>query len=327
MMLAMKQILATITIITTLFLGIMPAYHAYAWLDAEKEEASPPLILPKGDFEELRKVGVSTVTEVINPMTVKLKDGRMIALTGLDYPDLDFYDPGELAVTAQQVLEDFLVGKKVIIYQTPKSDAGRKNRMGHDIAHLARIDENHPDDESAAIWAEGVMLSLGLARTRTTKYNRQMAGQMFELEAKAREQKVGLWSMDKYSVLTPEQATEHIGSFQIVEGKIQSISRHKNNLYINFGGNWRDDFTIGISGNNMRTFTNERIYPDRWNGEHIRVRGWVESYNGPFIEIDHPEKIELISIKNEQDPLENNADTPTGDSPITFKGNSLPEYN
>ena len=328
MMKFMKRILATITIIATLFLGaayLCPAHAQEELSQQEEQKEMPPLVPPKGDFSEMRSSGISRVVEVINPMTIKLKDGRMISLAGLDYPDLDFYDPGELAVTAQKVLEDFLIDKKVIVYQTPQSDRGRMNRMGHHIAHLARFDDDDTNDESSAVWVEGLMLSLGLARVRTTKYNRQMAAQMQKLENDARALNLGLWDMKSYAILTPEEATKHIGSYQIVEGTIQNVGMHKNNLYINFGNNWRKDFTLGISGTTLRSFSKEKIDPHKWNGLKVRVRGWIESYNGPFIEINHPERIELLSPqKPEETKKEPNSQE---DSPITFDGTALPGYN
>jgi hypothetical protein len=324
----MKQILTTITIITTFFFSTLLACPVYAEQPKpENANSAPPLILPKGDFSTMHKTGVSKVVEVINPMTIKLDDGRMIALTGLDYPDLDFYDPGELAVTAQRILEDFLTGKKVIIYQTPKSDSGRMNRMGHHIAHIVCLDENNSSEEDSAVWAQGLMLSLGLARVRTTKYNRLMAEQMLKIESETRDNKIGLWGIHNYSVLAPEEATKHIGSFQIIEGTVKSISKHKNNLYINFGGNWRDDFTIGIGGANMHGFTNDKVYPDQWNGAKVRVRGWVESYNGPFIELDHPERLEILFTKASEATQRTAPQADPVDTPITFEGNSLPSYN
>ena len=29
-------------------------------------------------------------------------------------------------------------------------------------------------------------------------------------------------------------------------------------------------------------------------GKRIRVRGWLRSYNGPVIDVTHPEQIELL---------------------------------
>ncbi len=243
------------------------------------------------DFSSLRKTGVSIVTEVVNPLTIKLEDGRIIHLAGIDYPDLDFHDAGDLSVTAQKILEDFLVGKKVAIYQTKSKDRGRVNRMGHDIAHLVRVDDN--------IWTQALLLSLGVARVRTTKYNFEMAKQMLSIEDKARSSGSGMWSMDEYKILSPKQAEYHIGSYQIVEGVIKSVSMRKNKLYLNFGDNWRDDFTIAVSAIDLRRFMRRKIDLKQWNGKLIRVRGWIRFYNGPYVEVDHIAQFEPL-FKQEQ---------------------------
>jgi len=268
----MKKILTIILAFTTLFLSF-PA-------------GAQDLILPKGDFVSMRKTGLATVTEVVNPITVKLEDGRFIHLAGLDFPDLDYYDPGDLSVTAQEILDDFLKGRKVIIYQTKSAKKGRVNRMNHQIAHLVRAKDK--------TWTQGLMISLGVARVRTTNHNPEMASQMLKLENKARTDKAGLWGLNRFPILSPQNAHEKIGSYQIVEGTINSVSMHKNKVYLNFGNNWRDDFTVGISSTARRAFNKQKMEPRRWSGKRIRVRGWVESYNGPFIDIDHIERIELL---------------------------------
>ena len=127
----MRRILAVFFSFTSLFLLHSALYGA--WADN--------LTMPEGDFSAMKKTGSGTVTEVVNPLTVKLKDGRFIHLAGLDFPDLDFYEPGDLSVTAQKILDDFLKNRNVIIYQTPSKEEGRMNRMGHHIAHLARADD------------------------------------------------------------------------------------------------------------------------------------------------------------------------------------------
>ncbi len=276
----MKPILTIITALVSLFFSTAP-------------QAAEPT-MPSGDFSEMKRTGTSRVTEIVNPLTIKLEDGRIIHLAGLDFPDLNYYEPGDLAVTASQILEDFLKNKKVIIYQTPSSQKGRMNRMGHNIAHLVRLDNN--------VWTQGLLLSLGVARTRTTQYNPEMAEQMLALEEKSRKEKSGLWGMNKFQVLTPEQAEKHIGSYQIVEGTIQSASMKKNRLYLNFGNNWKDDFTASVSALNLRKFIKQKIEPRKWNGKRIRVRGWIESYNGPYMEIDHPQRFEALFEKEKITP-------------------------
>lgn len=280
-----------------------------------KSACAQEFALPSGDFSELKKTGSGKVLEAINPLTLKLEDGRFIHLAGLDFPDLDFYEPGDLTITAVEILNDFLKGRHVVIYQTSSKDSGRINRMGHHIAHITRHDKE--------VWIQGMLISLGLARVRTTEYNPDMANQMLQLEEKARTNKDGLWGMEQYKILTPNQAEQHIGSFQIVEGVIKNVSRQNNTIYMNFGGNWRDDFTISLTSTDLKSFTKEKLFPQDWNGKRIRVRGWIESWNGPHIKIDHPARIELLfDKKQEAVPQKRKQPEPKKDT-----GSALPTFN
>ncbi len=268
----MIKILAIFSILASLFYS-QPIY-------------AQDLEMPIGDFSDMRKTGSAKVSEVVNPLTIKLEDGRFIHLAGLNFPDLDFYDSGELSITAMAILDDFLKGQKVTIYQTKSAKKGRENRMGHHIAHLV-----HSGND---VWVQGLLLSLGVARTRTTQYNPEMGRQMLRLEDQAREKKSGMWNMAEFQVLTHDLAENHIGSYQIIEGRVHNASMRKNKLYLNFGNNWREDFTVAISSFNLRKFTKQKINPQSWNGKNIRVRGWLESYNGAYMELDHPERFEPL---------------------------------
>ena len=77
----------------------------------------------------------------------------------------------------------------------------------------------------------------------------------------------------------------------------------RNKLYLNFGNNWRDDFTVSVSALNLRKFTKRKIDLKKWNGKKIRVRGWLRSYNGPFMEINHPERFEPLFQQQEETPI------------------------
>lgn len=305
----MKQILTPFFILTSLILFIANPANA--------------MTMPEGDFEAMRKTGTARVTEIVNPLTIKLDDGRFIHLAGLDFPDLNYYDPGDLSVTAVEILEDFLKGKTVAIYQTSSTKEGRLNRLGHHIAHLQRTDNN--------VWVQGLLLSLGVARVRTTGYNPDMAKQMLALEDQARKTKAGLWDIDGYHVLLPEQAQEHIGSYQIIEGTVRSVSMHKNRLYLNFGQNWKEDFTVSMSAFDLKKFIQHKIDPQKWNGKNLRVRGWIKSYNGPYMQIDHPERFEaLFETDHTAISEEEREEKPHNSVPKTIKtdgSSALPTFN
>ena len=232
--------------------------------------------------------GRSAVTQVITPDTIGLRDGRILHLSGVEFPDLHQPDgPGPLAQTAKRVVTDLLLGHDVRLYQTQDKTLGRVNRMEHIIAQLERAD--------GEVWVQGTLLVLGLARMKTGLRNRDMAGQMRLLEDFARQNKDGLWALSGYSILraksSPKNSINHYG---VVEGTVRNVSTTKTNTYINFGEDWKTDFTIVLPSSSRRAFVKSGIDPLQWNTRTLRVRGWLEFHNGPSIEIDHPEQVEVL---------------------------------
>ena len=242
--------------------------------------------LPRGDFVDLRETGKAEVIDIVNPMTVLLSDGRIARLSGIDIPSYTGDEISPWAVTARDILRDFLQSQRVVIYQTKTRDKGRMNRMGHELLHVVR------DDNGA--WIQGLLLSLGLAQVKTTQYTPEMALQMYTIEDKARNDRIGLWEDESYRVLSPEETQSHIGTFAIVEGEVKSVSLKQNRIYMNFGGNWRSDFTVSVAPEDKRVFSKAGIDLLGWGGKYIQVRGTLQSINGPYIEINHPQAIRLL---------------------------------
>ncbi len=253
--------------------------------------------------------------QVIDPLTIKLENGTTIHLLGLNIPDLDPYDPGHFSVMTVNILKDFLQNKDVDIYQTKSDKISRLNRMGHEMAHLVRKEDGS--------WVQGLLISLGLARAKTEKNNPEMAAEMYVLENKARMEKSGLWAIDAYQVSSPEKASVHIGSFAIIEGTVVSVAMRKNSVYLNFGQNWKKDFTVVIPSEAKRSFSKRKLYPSDWNGGKIRARGWVSSLNGPSIEADHPEAIEIIEQGSKEKDIPENENL--SDNKMPLEENSLPK--
>lgn len=267
---------------------------------------------PVGDFAELRETGMGKVVNVIDPQTLQLNDGRILRLAGLDFPDLGVYDAGDFSLMATDILRDMFGMQDVRIFQTSRKDWGRSNHLGHEIVHLQR--------KSDGAWAQGTLLSLGLARVMTTQRNPEMSAQMLALEDEARTAKLGLWENKNYAVLSPGDAATHLDSFQVVEGKIESVSLKENRIYLNFGADWRDDFTVSIAPGDKRAFIKAGLDPMQLNNKWIRARGWIRSYNGPYMEVDHPQALQ-VGIREEEPPVEKI------DQSATLKGSALPAFD
>lgn len=254
--------------------------------------------LPGGNFSELRDMGVATVRQVIDPYTVELEDGQIVRLTGVDYTDFGMEFSGAFSGTAMKILKDMLEGKSVYVYQTKDTGEGRTNRMDHALAHLVR--------QSDKAWVQGSLIALGLAYVHTPPSNPEMAGQMLALEDAARKNKLGIWSDDKpdpeqegneasnFKILTPDETKNYYGTYRIVEGKVVSAAIRDNRIYLNFGPDWRTDFTATIDPQDKKAFARQGLDPLSWNGRVIRVRGWLDSRNGISMRLDHPQVVELI---------------------------------
>ncbi len=283
MLLAMTCILKRFCLLATFLLAV----YCFA------SEAAAESQLPAADFTDLKKTGSGRVEAIIDPLTIKLDKDRTVHLTGLNYPDLDPYSPGPLSVTATDILKDMLVGRHVEIFQTKGSKKGNINRMGHIVAHIRRADDQ--------VWVQGTILRLGLARVKTEKKASELSGQMYIYEQMAIRESLGLWSKKDYKIHAPENLEWAIGSFQIVQGRVKSVSMNENRTFLNFGDDWRTDFTVTIPPSEMKVFYSMETTPQGWNGKLIRVRGWVSALNGPSMEINHPEAIQLLEIETDKD--------------------------
>ncbi|MDF2764813.1 MAG: thermonuclease family protein [Rhodospirillales bacterium] len=240
------------------------------------------LELPPG----LTPAGWGRVVEVVDGDTVVLADGREVRLVGIQAPQLPLGRPDfptwPLAPQARQALAKLVLDREVTI-----AIGGRdRDRHGRVLAHLFRA----PD----GLWVQGEMLGQGLARVYTFADNRALAEALYARERAARAAGRGIWALDLYAILPSEEAERAIDRFALVEGTVVAVGQARGSAYLNFGSDWKHDFTAVIRPEALRVFTMEGIEAAAYRGRRIRVRGWVESWNGPLIEVTHPEQIEEV---------------------------------
>lgn len=243
--------------------------------------------LPHADFQALRLTKTDQVTQIIDPLRVRLHDGTIVQLASLDIPDMAMHDSGPYAVAARDFLEELLDKQPVRLYQTKSAESGRENRMGHQIGHLAR--------KSDDTWVQGALLAGGLARILPTTRNLEMSDAMIALEDEARAAQRGLWADPAYAVLTPDTADQGRNSWAIIEGRPLKIAAVKNVIYINFGADWRTDFTIVVDTAVRKKLAQNGINVMDLTGKTLRVRGWVEDYNGPAVKLSAAPWLEVLS--------------------------------
>jgi len=233
----------------------------------------------------------ATVTAVVDGDTVVIDpapDGaEQVRLVGIQAPKLPLGRKGftawPLSTESRQALEALTLGKRVTLY----FGDSRMDRHGRHLAHL------YLDDGT---WVQGRMIEDGMARVYTFADNRRLAAAMLARETAARDAKRGIWALRDYRPRAAEAGPllRELGTFQLVEGRVLKAARVRGKAYLNFGENWRDDFTATFSKRAAKLFSTTDLSPDAIQGRRIRVRGWLRKRNGPMIDVTHPEQIEIL---------------------------------
>ncbi|MSO72576.1 MAG: thermonuclease family protein [Rhodospirillaceae bacterium] len=257
---------------------------AFLW-SQQSTLAAAPDVLSDG--------GAAKVARVIDGDTLSLVGGAAdVRLVGIQAPKLPLgragFKPWPQADAARAALTELTKGHAMRL----RLPATSKDRNGRILAHVVRDD---------GLWLQEEMLRRGLARVYTFPDNRQLAPELFAAERDARAARRGIWAEAAYEVRTPDPArlAGDAGNFQIVEGLAMSTAKVQGRVYLNFGDNYRADFTATIAPDVMALFTKDKIDPLALKGKIVRVRGYLRNYNGPVIDITHPEQIETVGAPDQ----------------------------
>lgn len=232
--------------------------------------------------ETLRPAGEARVVDVVNGATVRLETGDTARLAGVEAPRLGGRDrrPWPHAEASRRALAALVFDKRVRLFY-----AGRRtDRYGRLIVHLF----------VGLRWVQADLVAAGHVRVRSYADNRLRIAELLVREAAARRAGLGLWADGRYAVRTLETVRRDLESWQIVEGRVKAVAGFRTVAYLNFGNDWRTDFTVRIGARARRLFRAGGIDLKALEGRKIRVRGWVRSRNGPLIVATHPEQIELL---------------------------------
>ncbi len=227
----------------------------------------------------------ATVASIVDGDTVILDDGREVRLVGIQAPKLPLGRKGfkkwPLADASAKALETLVMGRVVEL----RYGGRRIDRYRRLLAHL------FVDGET---WVQGELLGAGMARVYTFPDNRKLAAEMYEREKSARRKKRGIWSNAFYDLRGVNGVLRDVGTFQVVEGIVLKTARVRSRIYVNFGTDWRTDFTVVVPTKKLGVFQSANTDPLEMEGRRIRVRGWIKKWNGPMIDATHPEQIEII---------------------------------
>ncbi|MBL4871153.1 MAG: thermonuclease family protein [Robiginitomaculum sp.] len=271
-----------LAIIALCLAGGMPAYGA-----PQSAKIISPDIQISGELGERLEV-----ERVIDGDSLVLDGGLRVSLAGIQTPKMAWpekgYEAWPLAVEAKTYLRSLVKGKTLQLYY----NGDQRDRYGRAIAQVWIASTNQ--------WLQEEMVRAGYARVYSQSGHSMDTRRLYKAEERARAKKLGIWddanTNNYYAVRRPDPnpLAQYVDSVQIVEGIVISAANVRGTIYLNFGSDYKTDFTVAISKKNARKFAKQGFDPLALEGAKIRVRGYIEITNGPIIWLSDLWRLEVL---------------------------------
>lgn len=223
------------------------------------------------------------VAQVIDGDTFITQQGKHVRLLGINTPETAKQNlPAQPGAAQAKKFTQNLIENKTLTLQFGERKKDKYKRL---LAHAYLPD---------GTWVNGALVENGLAHVYSFKDNRTHLPALQKKERQARAEKKGIWAYPRWQVLQANQPFPDnvIGHFNLVEGVVQNVVNNKKTTYLNFGTNWRTDFTVEIRPQDKHNF--KGVDYANYKNQKVLVRGFLKPVNGVLVTATHPEQIEKI---------------------------------
>ena len=224
------------------------------------------------------------VVYVYDGDTVKLRDGRRLRLIGINTPEMGRHgaDNEALASEARTTLQDMLErGHHTLLLQY---GAQRNDHYGRLLAHAFLEDGNS---------IAAAMLQQGLATALVVPPNTGAMACYQRLEDAARNERLGLWSLERYQTLDSTALPADTKGFHIVRGRITEVRDSSRSTWLDLEG----ALSLHVSHKDRSNFPPR--YLEQLAGHDVEVRGWVRpDKHGLRMNIHHPAALVRVTPKS-----------------------------
>jgi len=225
--------------------------------------------------------------EVIDGDTIRLSNGKLMRYIGIDTPEVRIkkddvfqYLPQPFALEAKEYNRILVEGKNIRI----EFDSQKVDRYGRLLGYC------FVDD----VFVNAELIKKGYAVLYTYPPNVKYVDLLLKLQKEARNKKLGLWR--DFEVILHAQADSYINQIKSVKGRVIDTYQSSKCTFLNFGKDYKTDFTIVIFKKSLKEFTKEGIDPVTFYKDKVVIAtGRIKEYNGPEIIANSPYQIEIIS--------------------------------
>lgn len=264
------------------------------------------LLLPPETGHAAVEERTAMVAKALDGDTLALTDGRRVRLDAInaleiprkpeeagkclpstrraDGPEVVFGCDLTLAQAALALARDLTEGKAVRLVMNP---ARREDRYGRLLAQvIARGADGREVDVGAAL------VRAGLAHLYPLSGQEIGVAALLPLEHEARAAGRGIWRLPELQVTEAARAGTQYGHYALISGTVAKVTRLKNRMVLNFGADYRTDFSVIIDKRDWRRFRSLDL--QGLAGRRVLVRGFLHEDYGPAMRIGNPWQMELL---------------------------------
>ena len=232
--------------------------------------------------------------DILSPEQIAINNMAKITANGINLKLANIYIPlsDELLVEKVKLSAIKWLSGRTIRMKIISSYVDKHERCTARLLDSKREYQGVAASLSAYLTAQGLAFAVpSYAGKKQYAYKTLLA-----IEKKSRTKNIGFWQ-NKSHQINSNKTPNHLGEFAIVEGVVKNIAKIKGHIFINFGDDWKSDFTGFIPKNN--NFTKDElagITSKGLVGKKIKLRGLIYEKNGASITIRHPYQLELPNI-------------------------------
>lgn len=267
-----------IFLLTLVFFLTAASAAVFQWYDDKGEAHYSDRVRPGAKKIQLPPEVVYTKVEyVYDGDTVKLQDGRKVRLININAPEIETPrkrgEPG--GEEARKRLLDWVQGQKVRL----EFDQERQDKYGRTLAYLFNQQPMHLNRE---------LVREGLAIANIHPPNFKYLDSLLEAQAKAENEKRGIWGMAYYAAKPIEiLRRKRLYGWHRLVGVPLTIKQGRKYLRLMFAA----DLVVTIPRANLEWFPDLHSYL----GHRVEVRGWPSRRGRVYsILVRHPSALVLL---------------------------------
>lgn len=174
---------------------------------------------------------------------------------------------------------------------------GESDRWGR--AHVdATLDET--DAEATTPDLAAGLVALGLVAVDAGERDTLCRPALLAVEAGARRRGSGLWRQTGPDVQDGPALRARLGRFVVLQGAVRWVGERPRRTYLDFVRRGEDGLTVTVSKRTWRVLQERGLSAASLRGRQVRVRGVVEAWRGPTLDIASADMIEVLDGEQAQ---------------------------